>query len=222
MLRMSGLCRLVAPFVLALVPAHAGSTSTTHTFVLLDGRTPVGLCTEHRRETNGVLALERVYEWPRPTGGITEVRHVETRDSLGWRMSWRELTPKGSSLHAERTLDGRLTWRAWDPGDTQRGAWDRTGTLFPLEAIESVRAGSGPKGTFELYEPTTRARAQVTAMQRVVEGGGLVVEWVRVDGVVVGSMRFEAGELVEFGMQAGGVKGVRVTEERAGYLRSQW
>jgi hypothetical protein len=33
--------------------------------------------------------LERVYEWPRPTGGITEVRHVETRDSLGWRMSWR-------------------------------------------------------------------------------------------------------------------------------------
>lgn len=211
----------------ASAPAAADATAipavdqrSMRSYVLLDGQKPVGLCTVHRHEARGVLTLERVYEWPRLGGERVVVRHVETRDTLGWRLSWRELGGAGSSLLAERSPEGRLSWRAWDGSASTRGAFDKASTLFPLEAVELFRAGRGPKGAFELYEPTTRARTMVVAAHRSVEGGRSI-EWVRPDGLVAASLRFEGEELTEFTLQAGGLRAALVSTERAAILRAR-
>jgi hypothetical protein len=200
--------------------APAAAVAEEHCFALVEAGVVVGACTERRHERGGVLTLERTYEWPRRGADPVVVRHVETRDSLGWRLSWRELSKDGASVHAERRLDGLLAWTAHDAAGASRGTLRRGRLRFPLEAAELARAGQGDSGAFELFEPTTR-HASMVAWVEASSGAQRRLELVRADGLVVQSLRTRADGLQEFALQGGATEARAIAPRRLAALRER-
>jgi hypothetical protein len=189
-------------------------------YALVEGGLPVGLCRERRHERGGVLTLERVYEWPRAGAEPVVVRHVETRDSLGWRLSWRELAKDGGSLHAQRGLDGALEWRAHDAFGSTSGATRAEKARFPLEAGELARTGRLERGGFELFEPTTRRVSMVAAASRALRDERRF-ELVRSDGLVAHSWTWRAGVPQGFALQDGASEARLLAPRRVAALRDR-
>lgn len=234
MVHLASLSTKVLCAVLACWPAHApraaersdvvGDASQQRDYALVEAGRPVGVCRERRHERGGVLTLERVYEWPRTGAEAVVVRHVETRDSLGWRLSWRELGKDGASLHAERRLDGSLAWRAHDTHGSTNGSTNgaaRGGVVrFPLETGELARTGELERGAFELFEPTTRRASMVASALRKGDDERRF-ELVRSDGLVLQSLRWRAGVLQGFALQDGACEARLLAPGRVAALRDR-
>jgi len=198
----------------------AAEVAQLRDYALVEAGRAVGLCRESRHERGGVLTLERVYEWPRAGAEPVVVRHVETRDSLGWRLSWRELGKDGASLHAERRHDGTLAWRAHDASGATSGATRASRSRFPLEAGELARTGELQRGAFELFEPTTRRASMVAAATRANDADRRF-ELVRSDGLVVQAWHWRAGVLQGFAQQDGASEARLVAPGRVSALRGR-